>query len=123
MIGNITYINGLPYFELGESDQGYIFKDEEAYKNNWFLPCYVAEHHEQEDEKIIVNGSEYDCGGETKCWYSHMDILQECKEKIEGWTAEDLEEAGIKDAYDLCDMVFQTVDWQHPSTYLQEIDY
>lgn len=120
MIGSVEYINGLPYFTLEYCEQGFVFKDEEAYKNNWFAPCYIPEYYE--GEPVTINGKGL-IGGESKCWYSHMDLLEECREYLLGMDPDELQEIGVKDEYELCDRVFEAIDWQHPSTYLQEINY
>lgn len=63
--------------------QGWIFKDEEAYKNNYDLPCYVPELYD--------------------AVYTAADFLDEC--------------SGIKE---IADELFDSVDWQNPTTLLEE---
>ncbi len=43
-IGEVEYINGIPHFLFDQSSEGLIFKDEEAYQENWDAPCYVPEY-------------------------------------------------------------------------------
>ncbi len=63
--------------------QGWIFRDEEAYKNNPSAPCYVPEL--------------FDAA------YTAEDFLNECE--------------GSKE---IADELFDSVDWQSPSTLLSE---
>ncbi len=105
-IGEIHWHNDLPYFLFGYSDNGFIFKDEEAYKNDWDAPCYVPEY-AAEDATVTINGVKYECGGsKDKCdWYSHNDLLELCQNNCE-----------------LCDSLFASIDWCYPETWLNEIE-
>lgn len=121
MIGDITYINGFPYFQFGKSVCGFIFKDENAYKNYWSAPCYVPEYHDQHETIVEINGRYFDCGGEKKCWYSHDDILEECTDCWDHMNEAEHEELGFENINDLCDYVFKRLEWQHPVTVLHDI--
>lgn len=55
-IGEVEYINGIPHFLFDQSSEGLIFKDEEAYQENWDAPCYVPEYAAEDAEggKFLV---------------------------------------------------------------------
>lgn len=105
-IGAITWINNVPYFHFGQSSDGFIFKDAEAYEKNWDDPCYVPEY-AAEDAAITINGIEYECGGDKTCchWYSHNDLLAICH--------------GNKK---LCDYMFESLSWSFPNTWLDDAE-
>jgi len=106
-IGEVHWHEDLPYFLFGQSDNGFIFKDEEAYKNDWDAPCYVPEY-AAEDNAIVIDGIEYECGGsKDKCdWYSHNDLLRLCEYN-----------------HKICDDLFNELDWCYPETCLNEMDF
>lgn len=103
-IGEVHWHNHQPYFLFGNSHNGFIFKDSEAYKNDWDAPCYVPEH-AAEDAAITINGVEYECGGtKDKCdWYSHNDLLKLCQYN-----------------HKICDSLFEAIDWCYPETWLED---
>lgn len=105
-IGSVHWYKNKPYFLFDQSENGLVFKDEEAYLNNWEAPCYVPENAAC-DAAVIVNGIEYECGGvKGQCdWYSHNDLLILCDYN-----------------YKICDRMFETLDWCYPETWLDEID-
>lgn len=103
-IGEVHWHDGLPYFLFGQSDNGFIFKDEEAYKNDWNAPCYVPEY-AAEDAAVTINGVEYECGGEDCDYYTHNDLLELCCDNRE-W----------------CDALFNSLDWCYPETRIYEED-
>lgn len=103
-IGEVHWHDGLPYFLFGQSDNGFIFKDEEAYKNDWDAPCYVPEY-AAEDAAVVVDGIEYECGGENCDYYTHNDLLELCCGNRE-W----------------CDALFNDIDWCYPETRIEEED-
>ena len=43
-IGEVHWHDNQPYFLFGNSENGFIFKDYEAYENDWDAPCYVPEY-------------------------------------------------------------------------------
>ncbi len=99
-IGEVVYINGVPHFLFDQSSEGLIFKDEEAYYEDWDAPCYVPED-AGEDSAVVVDGIEYECAGDKEhCdWFSHNDLLAICH--------------GNKA---LCDEMFQKLNGTYPST-------
>lgn len=103
-IGEVHWHNNQPYFLFGSSDNGFIFKDCEAYKNDWDAPCYVPEY-AGEDAAITINGIEYECGGEDCNYYTHNDLLKLCCGNRE-W----------------CDALFNSLDWCYPETKIEEED-
>ena len=134
-IGEHKVIDGKFCFRFGTSENGQIFKDGEAYDLRPDDVCYVPEY-AFGDNDILDNNSGGELGGEH--WdlivgieaigidiFTHNSMLKECEEFCEEeFDAEDIEylakEYEIYNAGDLCDRVFDMVDWQFPSTYLQE---
>lgn len=105
-IGEVHWHDNHPYFLFGNSENGFIFKDYEAYENDWDAPCYVPEY-AAEDMAVTIDGIEYECGGsKDKCdWYSHKDLLKIC-----GYN------------HKICDGLFQEIDWCYPRTWLEDCD-
>lgn len=104
IIGEVHWHDKQPYFIFGHSDNGFIFKDNEAYEKNWNAPCYVPEY-AGEDAAVIVDGIEYECGGEDCDYYTHNDLLKLCCGNRE-W----------------CDALFCSLDWCYPETKIEEED-
>lgn len=104
-IGSVTYIDGKPYFKFDYTDNGFVFKDEEAYEKDWNAPCYVPEF-----AKGDFYDEVYDCYGDhDECdWYSHNDLLELCHYN-----------------HKICDDMFSCLDWSYPETWLNDdiIDY
>jgi len=103
-IGEVEYINGIPHFLFNNSSEGFIFKDEEAYYEDWDAPCYVPEY-AGEDASVTIDDIEYECAGAKEhCdWFSHNDLLAICY--------------GNKA---LCDFMFQELNWTYPQTWLDD---
>lgn len=129
-IGEHRIIDGKHCFKLDWSDNGYVFKDEEAYKLRPNDICYVPEYAREDLEGGELDGEQWDIIVEVgKCEgdliFSHNDLLKLCEEFAEqnfdaddvDWLAEEYE---IRSAEDWCDRVFNCVDWQFPSTYLEK---
>lgn len=134
-IGEHKVIDGKYCFRFGISENGQVFKDGEAYNNRPDDVCYVPEY-----AFIDINDYNHDLGGELggEHWdlivgpeaigidiFTHNSMLKECEEFCEDtFDAEDVkylaEEYEIYNAGDLCDRAFDMIDWQYPSTYLQE---
>lgn len=100
-IGTVKKSDGEYRFKPGHHDDGldygYIFKDEEAYHNDWDAPCYVPEA--AFDVEPDENGfAEVD-------YYSHNDLLLLCNGNRE-----------------LCDYFFGQCKWACPETYWNEWD-
>lgn len=105
-IGEVHWHDGNPYFLFGYSEEGFVFKDYDAYNNDWDAPCYVPEC-AAEDNAVTIDGVEYECGGDKdKCnWYSHNDLLALCYYN-----------------HKLCDDLFGEIDWCYPETWLDDRD-
>lgn len=103
-IGEVHWHDGQPYFLFGHSGNGFIFKDYDAYKNDWDAPCYVPEY-AGEDAAVTVDDVEYECGGSRdKCdWYSHKDLLKMCRYN-----------------HKVCDNLFDTIDWCYPMSWIED---
>lgn len=134
-IGEHKVIDGKYCFRYGASENGQVFKDGEAYDLYPDKICYVPEY-----AFTDWNDPRNDLGGELggEHWdlivapeaigvdiFTHNTLLKECEEFCEDvFDAEDVEylaeEYDIKSAGDLCDRAFNMIDWQYPSTYLEE---
>lgn len=129
-VGEHRIIDGKHCFKLDWSENGYIFKDEEAYELRPNDICYAPENARKDQKGGKLDGKEWDiivevgeCEGNLI--FSHNDLLEECKEFVgqnfneddADWLAEEYELISIED---WCDRVFNNVDWQFPSTYLEE---
>lgn len=102
-VGESKVVAGQVLFKPDQYDDGLdfgnIFKDEEAYENNWDATCYVPEHAfydiEPDDEDF------YEVTG-----YSHNDLLALCNGNRE-----------------MCDWLFHDkLIWAYPETYMNELD-
>ena len=89
---------GVKFEYLG---QGYVFKDYDAYENDWDKVCYIPE---------IAAEGEY---VEEENMYTHNDLLELCKDC----------EATRDNYSDECDYMFGELEWCCPETFLDEIDY
>lgn len=95
-IGSARKVNGqyiiTPEYAEIDGSFGTFFKDEEAYENDWFAPCYSEE-------------ACFDDESTTSCYYSHASLLYEC-----GYNEK------------LCDAAFAELAWQCPDTLLNELE-
>lgn len=103
-VGESKIVDGETLVKLGYYDDGLsygeIFKDEEAYDNDWDAICYVPEYGFDECEP------DTDGFYETFDGYSHNDLLKLCNGNRE-----------------LCDYLFHSqCVWAYPSTYIEEWD-
>lgn len=104
-VGEAKIVNGEvcikpDYFDDGLT-YGTIFKDEEAYDNDWNAVCYVPEYG-FEKASIDDEGLFQEFDG-----YTHNDLLELCMGNRE-W----------------CDYLFHSrCKWAYPSTYIEEEDY
>lgn len=133
-IGEHKVIDGFYCFRFGISENGEVYKNGEAYDLRHDDVCYVPEYAfvgELHDDELggELGGEHWDLivGPEAIGIdiFTHNSMLKECEEFCEdAFDAEDVEylakEYEIYSAGDLCDRVFDAVDWQYPSTYLQE---
>lgn len=98
IIGKIRRENGLyiisPEFSLSSDGHSYgtYFKDMEAYEKDWGAPCYAPE----------IN---FDYCEETDEYETHNSLLKSC-----GYNEE------------LCDCMFNELQWQSPETWLSELN-
>ena len=76
----------------GTHNNGYIFKDFEAYERGLDEICYVPEY-------CSVNEN-----NETLDFYTHRDFLELCGGQEE-----------------IASMLFEMVDWQYPETLIEEL--
>lgn len=93
------------WYEQGASAQGFVFKDEEAFRNKEDKVCYIPEHDDywerfEKDQEGVIEETE---GGEITCGYTYKNFLDICD--------------GIPR---LAELIFNEVDWQYPETLLNE---
>lgn len=101
------------WFEQGRSEQGYVFKDEEAFDKKSKCVCYIPEYdsyweevEECKTEQDFIALSEEICNGYA-VGYNYYTFVDEVCCSI------------VPLAYTL----FHDVDWQHPETLLMEWGY
>jgi hypothetical protein len=88
--------NGVFYGDC--TDNGIVYKSEEAYLNRPDEICYIPEYGFSEEHPYY--GTETEVVG-----YSHNELLKICDQNKS-----------------LCDAVFSLLDWQSPGVLLDEID-
>lgn len=103
-VGEAKLVNGEVYIKPDYFDdgltEGFIFKDEDAYENDWDAICYVPEYGFEKDT-VDNDGFYNEFNG-----YSHNDLLQLCWDNRE-W----------------CDYLFHSQClWAFPETYIEEDD-
>lgn len=99
-IGDSKLINGEWWFKPDYSDNGYIFKDEYAYLNDWDSPCYVSE---------LEFG---ECEAEKDGWYK-------CKSYETHWTILEYSRRNTLWADD----AFELNDWMYMSAWIEGWDF
>ena len=96
-IGESKCIDGKWWFKPDYTPNGYIFKDEEAYLNDWNKPCYVSE--------LAFEDCERDEEGWYQCddWDNHWMILEYAARNTL-WA----------------DTAFDQNDWMYMSTWIED---
>lgn len=104
-IGQLTFdANGIPYFCLGETENGYCYKDAEIYENNWDETCYIPENATPDLPSMKERGLVFESYDGDDC-YSHRDLLNHCFGN-----------------HALCDYMFEELSWEFPSTFLSSLE-
>lgn len=120
MIGEIKkYFGGTKYI-AGQTENGICFKDEDAFKSKTGI-CYIPEHGFDENGEVTLDGSL--CSGlHNASLYTHNDIWIWCDKEVTDWLRDIEMVERVPFVEHVTELVFQTIDWQHPSTYLEELD-
>lgn len=107
-------------FNLGSTFNGYCFKDWEAFEKRDGI-CYISEYEFKDMEEHLAELKEcYKAGTITE-----KEFNKECIEVINntGWTFDEiLNCCGGKGFEYLAEIVFDAIDWQSPTTYINEIE-
>lgn len=127
--GTLILADGKPYHYEGENtDNGFVYKDYEAFKSGVGI-CYISEYGlEDLDEKLADLESRHENSGMTddEYWDERAEILEHCGETRQSIIDQVRDAFG--DDYMLTDEqveyfasdVFQLADWASIATYLAE---
>lgn len=121
-IGNCIKDKGCYKVWIDGTENGFCFKDVDAYENRPDEPCYVNEY-AQEDATMEPDGSILIYPrrkSDRERYYTKKDFLELAKYFFEG-NEKDYECHGIYTPEQLADFTFDTVDWQSPETYMTEL--
>lgn len=101
--------------------QGYYYKDYEAFKTDDDV-CYIPEYNNVAENKNCLLISERD---KTDDKYYRKDIINEVKNELNSRTYQCFfnKKAPKKLIENIAEIVFDIIDWQHPSSYLYETDW
>lgn len=101
--------------------QGYYYKDYDAFKNGNDV-CYIPEYNHVNDHENCLMVSERDI---TDDKYYRKDIIREVREELIGKSYQDFFNKIVpqKLINQIATIVFDTIDWQHPSSYLYETQW
>ena len=101
--------------------QGYYYKDYDAFKNGNDV-CYIPEYNYVNNNENCLIVSEKD---NTDDKYYRKDIIKEVREELSGKVYQDFFNKRVpqKLINYIASIVFDTVDWQHPSSYLYETEW
>jgi len=107
------------YYELEPTFNGCCYKDEKAFKNKKGV-CYIPEHNttsqDYDTEYKIPYGKE-----DEYCCYNYDDIKNDVKDELSMFYSEF--NYTEKDIEKITEIVFDMIDWQHPSSLLREINW
>ena len=101
--------------------QGYYYKDYDAFKNGNDV-CYIPEYNYVNNNENCLIISEKD---NTDDKYYRKDIIKEVREELSGKVYQDFFNKRVpqKLINYIASIVFDTVDWQHPSSYFYETEW
>lgn len=113
--------------------QGYYYKDYEAFKNGDDV-CYIPEYNSVNNAGHIP---EYNCVNDNEKYmiisekiesddkYYRKDIINEVKTELCGKSYKDFFNDYVPENLinHIAEIVFDTIDWQHPSSYLYETEW
>lgn len=107
----MTAIIELQRLREGMEGNGYAYFDDEAFEKNLHRPCYIPENAEELDEAY----SRRDLTNLVKEWLAENDWYIE-EHKPEDCTLEEFTEGLVRNMY-------ETLEWEFPSTWLDGLDY
>ena len=108
------------FYELKSTFNGYCYKDENAFKSKKGV-CYIPEYNtinKDYDTEYKIPKDKI----EDYAYYTYEGIRQEVKEELYINYSEDYK-ITEKDIDKITEIVFDMIDWQHPSSLLAEIDW
>ena len=109
----------MKYYELESTFNGYCYKDIEAFKSKKGI-CYIPEYNTLNQDYDTEYKIPYGKENEYSC-YTYEDIRNEVKDELAiNYSEYNYTE---KDIDNITEIVFDIVDWQHPSSLLAEINW
>ena len=118
IIGEKRFVEGKMYYAPGETDNGFCYKNEQAFKENPDDVCYIPEAYFEGIEPAFTEGDKF--SRDFKEFFSEDDIdtinRREIEEDCEGYV--DCEDEAIDP-----ELLFQELDWMCPSTLINEYDF
>lgn len=101
--------------------QGYYYKDYTAFKTGKDV-CYIPEYNYVNNDENCLIISEKDISDDK---YYRKDIIKEVREELNGNVYKNFFNKRVpqKLINYIAEIVFDTVDWQHPSSYLYEKEW
>jgi len=109
MIGKKIIHNGETYYSPDILVDGYIYKDEDAFKNRPNEVCYIPEYSFNDVEPININGEDFYLADALDT-FTRNDL----EKLLQGETDE------YGDAIDI-ESFFSSLEWAYPETYLLEL--
>lgn len=116
--------SGKEYYQAGPTDQGYVFKDMDAYKNNRDAVCYICEGGFDDYPDGLIPVEDLTGEGLAKAIrYGSVDTHNSIIEDLKRYW--DYVEAPIKEEFleSAAYLVFDMVDWQSTNALINEIDW
>ena len=119
-------IGNLHCFHMEQNDNGMCFKDLDEYSRRDKTsdrPCYVGEYAFDwrgagEGE---VDGEQFDLIlDDDTVIFTYGDLVKEAEDYYNEYKTE-FNEMGINSIEELCDQMFSGLEWQYPTTILEEI--
>lgn len=109
------------FYVLTYGWQGYYYKDYDAFKKGNDV-CYIPEYNYVNNHENCLIVSERD---NTDDKYYRKDIIKEVRNELSGKVYQDFfyKRVPQKLINYIATVVFDTVDWQHPSSYLYETEW
>ena len=111
IIGEKRVINGKNYYCPGDSDNGYCYKNEQAFKENPDEVCYIPEHAFDDGDVKVIDGREFVCVPDDDA-FTRRDLEKEC----EGYITDDGKPLDAE-------ILFSELDWSYPSTLINEYNW
>ena len=100
VIGECIEIQGKKYYLKGPTDEGYVYKDYDAFENHPDKVCYVPEYADE-----VEIGEFSGVPADSRNCYTKTMLLALCEGNEE-----------------LCGSLFESLDWSYPETKLEDWD-